>query len=166
MTHHFPGQGAGALTLFTALGCIQHPSRLVIFALIYKRFTCCASAPFRVGYGPIQPVMNSRRLSAAGIRFSQHPLPTGGIVLPYGWTTGQIQTPLGLSCSALVRCERVRCLLYAGVCGVRTGAFEIPFSRMTQSCRIIHVSAVCVDDASEEGSREFTLPFFALPWVR
>ena len=110
--------------------------------------------------------MISRCLSAAGIRFSQHPLPTGELAVPYGSVTGRGQTPLGLSCSACVRCERLRCLLYAGAYGVRTGAFEIPFSRMTRDCRIVHVSAAWLDDASDEGSHMFTLPFFALPWVR
>ena len=32
--------------------------------------------PFRLANGPIQPVMNSRRLSTAGVRLLRHPIPT------------------------------------------------------------------------------------------
>ena len=51
------------------------------------RFTCSTSARFRVGYGPIQRVMNSPCLSAAGLGFLQHPAPTEDIAIPCGLGT-------------------------------------------------------------------------------
>ena len=51
------------------------------------RSTCLTSARFHVGYGPIQRVMYSPCLSAAGLRFLRHPVPTEDLALPYGWAT-------------------------------------------------------------------------------
>ena len=51
------------------------------------RFTCSTSARFRVGYGPIQRVMYSPCLSAAGLRFLKHPAPTKDLAIPCGLVT-------------------------------------------------------------------------------
>jgi hypothetical protein len=45
------------------------------------------SAPFRVGYFPVQRVMNFPCLSAAGIRFLYCPSPTEELAVPYGSVT-------------------------------------------------------------------------------
>src|SRR5437867_11253544 len=42
---------------------------------------------------PIQPVMDSRCLSAAGLRFLEHPLPTEEFCFPCGWLTEEIFRP-------------------------------------------------------------------------
>ena len=57
------------------------------------QFTCSTSARFRVGYGPIQRVMDSPCLSAAGLGFLKHPAPTEDVAIPCG---------LGTDCSDLV----------------------------------------------------------------
>ena len=57
------------------------------------QFTCSTSARFRVGYGPIQQVMDSPCLSAAGLGFLKHPAPTEDVAIPCG---------LGTDCSDLV----------------------------------------------------------------
>ena len=44
---------------------------------------------FRYGYGPIQPVMGSRYLSAAGVRFLDVPVPTTDVGIPYGLLTAR-----------------------------------------------------------------------------
>jgi len=43
--------------------------------------------PFGLGINHIQPVMNSRCLSAAGFCFLEHPFPTEEFCHPYGWLT-------------------------------------------------------------------------------
>ena len=144
------GYSLSVLARFTTLLPYLTSTRIHNHYLVHSRFTRCASASFRIGYCPIQPVMLSRRLSAAGIRFSQHPLPTGELAVPRGSVTGQGQTPLGLSCSAFVRSERVRCLLYAGAYGARAGFCEAPFSCVAHYCRISHLSAAGDDDACED----------------
>lgn len=58
--------------------------------------------PFGSGIGPIQPVMDSRRLSAAGLRFLRHPLPAGGLGHSYEWLTVLARTPSGLPRFAMV----------------------------------------------------------------
>jgi hypothetical protein len=76
--------------------------------------TRSTSAPFRGGQSPIQPVMPSRCLSAAGLRFLDRPLPTGAFSRPYGWLTDRSQTPVGLPRSAPSRRDWGGCLLYSG----------------------------------------------------
>ena len=44
--------------------------------MFYGQFTCGTSASFQIGYLPIQRVMYSPCVSAAGIRFLPHPFPT------------------------------------------------------------------------------------------
>lgn len=61
---------------------------------------------------PIQPVMDSRRLSAAGIRFLRLPLPTGDFGLPCGWLT-DFSDPSGITTFHNSRRNNwFRCLLY------------------------------------------------------
>ena len=76
---------------------------------------CSTSAPFQVGQGPIQPVMTSRCLSAAGLRFLEHPVPTGDFRRSCVRPTDGRQTPLGFPRSALPSCNWGGCLLYSGV---------------------------------------------------
>ena len=62
--------------------------------------------------------MDSRRLSAAGLRFLDHPWPTGELRLAYARRTdggGRRQTPLGLPCSALASDDWGGHSLYSGV---------------------------------------------------
>src|SRR3989442_8016732 len=73
------------------------------------------SAPFQVGQCPIQPVMASRCLSAAGLRFLDHPVPTGDFRHPCVRPTDLSQTPLGFPRSAPSSCDWGGCLLYSGV---------------------------------------------------
>jgi hypothetical protein len=73
------------------------------------------SAPFRVGQCPIQPVMPSRCLSAAGLRFVDHPVPTEDFRRSYVWPTDRGQTSLGFPRSAPSSCDWGGCLLYSGV---------------------------------------------------
>ena len=73
--------------------------------------------PFGSGMSPIQQLMISLYLSAAGLRFLQHPTPAEELALPSGRVTGPVgQTAPGLPCSASLRDDRGRCLLYAGAC--------------------------------------------------
>ena len=51
------------------------------------RFTYSTSARSRVGYGPIQRVMYSPCLSAAGVHFLEHPTPTEDVAIPCGLVT-------------------------------------------------------------------------------
>ncbi len=60
--------------------------RTDLFHAVPPVLTCFASAPFRVGYCPIQRVMDSPCLSAAGLRFAKHPFPLRSHV-PYGSPT-------------------------------------------------------------------------------
>jgi hypothetical protein len=89
---------------------------------------CPKSAPFRVRHtSPIQPVMNSRCLSAAGIRFVGHLLPAMEFCLPCGRLTDQD----AVTCSHLLgpyrgyyvplqsRHEWGGCLLYSGFIGAQ-----------------------------------------------
>ena len=83
--------------------------------------------PFRLGISPIQRVMDSPCLSAAGLRFLQPPVPAEGLTLPCGRVAGREARPhRGFPVPHPL--YRVRCLLYTGVCGVREGAARYPFS--------------------------------------
>jgi hypothetical protein len=107
------------------------------------RLTRSTSAPFRVGYNPIQPIMSSRCLSAAGLRFLDLPSPSGISGHPYGGRTDRGQIPGGLSRSAPSRGDWGGCLLYSGVVVSLPEAWvlsrplppgEVP-GRLTQHCR-------------------------------
>ena len=65
--------------------------------------------------------MDSPCLSAAGLRFLDHPIPTEGLGVPCGSLTGRaayraafFQTSLGLRRSAPMSCDRGGCLLSTG----------------------------------------------------
>lgn len=49
--------------------------------------------PFGLGTGPVRRVMDSLRLSAAGIRFLPPPAPAEGLALPCGRVTSQKARP-------------------------------------------------------------------------
>ena len=74
--------------------------------------------PFGSGMSPIQQLMISLCLSAAGLRFLQPPTPAEELALPRGRVTDLRQTSTGLSCFAFIRFGRAGRLLYAGACGV------------------------------------------------
>ncbi len=66
---------------------------LTHFTSLFKRFTCPASASFQIrhtpypaGY-PAAMLAVSLCLSAAGVRFSGHPVPAEAFSRPYGWPT-------------------------------------------------------------------------------
>ena len=94
--------------------------------------------PFGLGIGPIQQLMVSPCLSAAGLRFLQPPVPAEDLTLPCGRVTDLCQTSSGLPCSASLRDNRGRRPLYAGACGVCTGACGIPLSHAAQHHRFSH----------------------------
>ena len=78
-------------------------------------------------------------LSAAGIGFSGHPLPTGGLGLPCGRLTGarhRVRTPSGLPRSTCTRCDRGGCLLYLG----GGGAHPVDKKSPTGACRFTAAS--------------------------
>src|SRR6266511_420316 len=87
------------------------------------------SAPFQVGQCPIQPVMASRYLSAPGLRFLDHPVPTEDFRRSCVRPTDRSQTPLGFPRSALSSCNWGGCLLYSGVVvSLPRGVCESPAS--------------------------------------
>src|SRR5205823_573303 len=80
------------------------------------------SASFRIGYHPIGPVMNSRCLSAARLRFLGHPVlledlpPLPLAYCPVGYLSLlSIRPPSGLSRSASSRCDWGGRPFYSGV---------------------------------------------------
>ena len=85
------------------------------FPLSTSEAACSTSAPCQVGQCPIQPVMYSRCLSAAGLRFLEHPIPTGDFRHSCVRPTDCRQTPLGFPRSAPSSCDWGGCLLYSGV---------------------------------------------------
>lgn len=83
-----------------------------------SRSTWSTSARFRVGQCPIWPVgwstsPRSRCLSAASLRFLDHPAPAGALGLPHGWLTLSCETPSGFLRSARWRDDGGGCPLYA-----------------------------------------------------
>ena len=84
------------------------------FTFSSSEASCSTSAPFQVGQCPIQPVMTSRCLSAAGFRFLEHPIPTEDFRRSCVWPTDLGQTPLGFPRSAPSSCDWGGCLLYSG----------------------------------------------------
>src|SRR5262249_14999122 len=107
------------------------------------------SAPFRVGYGPIRPVMTSRCLSAAGLRFLDHPVPTEDFRRSCVRPTDCRQTPGGFPRSAPSRGDWGGCLLYSGVVvSLPRGVCEPPATAdsqywlrlLTHHCRLVQSS--------------------------
>ena len=76
---------------------IQLSPDFAFFTALFGSVTWSTSAPFRDGpvKGPIQPVMSSRCLSAAGLRFLDHPLPTGASDLSCEDRTDQVRPQWG-----------------------------------------------------------------------
>jgi hypothetical protein len=112
------------LTLFQSVGRlgpfaepltrIQLAPGLALSTTLFGGVTRSMSAPFEVGYRPIQPVMTSRCLSAAGLRFLDHPVPTGDFRRSCVRPPDLGQTPLGFPRSAPARADWGGCLLYSG----------------------------------------------------
>jgi hypothetical protein len=68
-------------------------------------------------------------LSAAGLCFSGHPFPAGGLGLPCGWLTGsccQEPDPIGIPRFTRMRCDRVGCPLDPGDGGALTTGLQSP----------------------------------------
>ncbi len=66
-------------------------------------------------------------LSATGIRFLGHPLPAGGLGLPYGRLTGPHgPDPIGIPRSTRISCGRGGCPLYPGDGGALTADCSSP----------------------------------------
>jgi hypothetical protein len=112
-----PKHGSHALTVY---GYWRNPTStfsqpLGGFTFSTREAACSTSAPFQVGQCPIQPVMTSRCLSAAGLRFLEHPVPTEDFRRSYVRPTDLSQTPLGFPRSAPSSCDWGGGLLYSGV---------------------------------------------------
>jgi hypothetical protein len=126
--------------------------------------------------------MLSPCLSAAGLRFLDHPLPTEEFSFPYGRRTGWrgqriplVQTALGFPRSARTRCDRGGCPLYSGamVSVTHPGLRDVP----TDQCRgcdtdrspvrrlVQPMSGGCISRSLIKGSFAFTRPVFPLPVV-
>jgi hypothetical protein len=142
------------------------------FTFSSREASCSTSAPFQVGYDPIQPVMPSRCLSAAGLRFLEHPLPTEDFRRAYVRPTDCHQTSLGFPRSALSSCAWGGCLLYSGVVvSLLRGVWEplataadhlgLPADPTLPSCSVI-VSGNLNSRSLTEDSLAFTRPVF--PW--
>lgn len=79
------------------------------------------------------PLLISRSLSSAGIRFSGLPVPAGELGLPYGWLTRRDGTPSGFPRSTRVRYDRVgrpyypeAVVLFPADCGSSAGTCRFP----------------------------------------
>jgi len=95
-------------------------------------------------YARIRPVMRDDQrkgwscvpvsccLSAAGIRFSGHPFPAGGLDLPCGRLTGQRPDPIGIPRFARMSCDRGGCPLYPEDSGAHAADCKSPAA----ACRI------------------------------
>jgi len=109
-----------ALHTLTVYGYWRNPTStfsqpLGGFTLSTREAACSTSAPCQVGQCPIQPVMTSRCLSAAGFGFLEHPVPTEDFRRSCVRPTDRRQTPLGFSRSAPSSGDWGGCLLYSGV---------------------------------------------------
>ncbi|MGQ4808638.1 hypothetical protein NKDENANG_02026 [Candidatus Entotheonellaceae bacterium PAL068K] len=115
-------------------GYVCSPSSLfstAVFASFYSRFTSGTLAPTcGLGKSPIQPVMISRCLWAAGVRFLPLPIPARELALPYGRVTRYPRTLSGLSGSADPSYDRFRCPLYDEGWGVLARTNLVPFSHL------------------------------------
>ena len=84
-----PKHGVHTLTVYgywkTPISTFSQP--LGGFTFSRSEASCSTSAPFQVRYSPIQPVMPSRCLSAAGLRFLEHPVPPEAFRRSYVWPT-------------------------------------------------------------------------------
>ncbi len=99
------------------------------------------SALFRGGYCPIRPVMHSRCLSAAGIRFLVRSCACWGVrpPLPLAYRHS-CRTPSGLSRSACVRDDRGGCRFYSGAVVSGAQATAAPVC-VAQDRRVNHPTA-------------------------
>jgi hypothetical protein len=123
------------------------PSAPVSSSVFPYRLTWPASAPSRVrASARVRPVIRHRSaegrptsvpvsccLSAAGIRFSGHPVPAGELGLPHSRLTGHagVRTLTGLPRFARTSCGRGGCLLYPEGGGAHSADKKSP----TDACR-------------------------------
>ena len=142
------------------------------FTFSSSEASCSTSAPFQVGQCPIQPVMPSRCLSAAGLRFLEHPVPTEDFRRSYVRPTDPRQTSVGFPRSAPSSRDWGGCLLYSGVVvsllrsvcePLATAAdhLDLPADPALPSCSVI-VSGNLNSRSLTEDSLAFTRPVF--PW--
>src|SRR5437763_2955313 len=79
--------------------------------------TRLTSATFQCGHGPIRPVMYSCCLSASGLCFLRHLIPTGGFCIPYGQLT-RFQDSIGITTFRICEMQLRRIAFYtAGIGG-------------------------------------------------
>lgn len=77
---------------------------VAFFTNVFGQLPVGSQRPFELGTGPIQPIMNSRCLSAAGFRLFRHPIPPGDFRFTYDPPTGLLRaarTSWGLPRSAI-----------------------------------------------------------------
>ena len=80
------------------------PILVAFFSNAFGQLPVGSQRPFGLGIGPIQPIMDSRCLSAAGIRLLRHPIPPGDFRFTCDPPTGLLQaarTSWGLPRSAI-----------------------------------------------------------------
>ena len=74
-------------TLLAKGSAHPYPIRGLSVYHLWGQLTCSTSARFRVGYGPIQQVVYSLCLSAAGVGFLEHPIPAEELTRSYDGAT-------------------------------------------------------------------------------
>ena len=133
--------------------------------------SCSTSAPFQVGQCPIQPVMTSRCLSAAGFRFLEHPMPTEDFRRSYVRPTDPRQTSVGFPRSAPSSRDWGGCLLYSGVvvslrrgvCEPLATAADQPVCRLTQHCRLAQSSCPATSNYGASAKIHLRSPVQSFP---
>ncbi len=111
--------------------------------------------PFGLAIWPIQPVMNSRCLSATGIRLLRHPIPSEEFHLAYAWPTRlqqAIWTSLGLPRSASRRPVWFRRPLSSAGWSVSTWQRAAPLFHAPEYHRIVHISMALHNEGSNKDS--------------
>ena len=109
-----------------------HLTRVSLLAAAGHQARYPASYPRTPGRRTRRAVSVSCCLSAAGVRFSGHPVPAGELGLPHGRLTAlsQRRTLSGFPRSTLTRFDRVGCLLYPGDGGAHPGPDAVPGQRL------------------------------------
>ena len=123
--------------------------------------------PFGSGMSPIQQVMSTPCLSAAGVRLLQLPIPAEGLALPCGRVTGKQARPQRGSLFRIPekRSGQVPSVRRSLWCARRALPFPFHVRLITITTVSATTSTASHDDASGEGSRSSTWSIFASPWV-
>ena len=149
---------------------MPHPLCLVLFPWW---LTWPTSATFQFGYYPIGPVMNSRRLSAARLRFLGHLGPLEDLPpLPLAyWPEGyrpflSTRPPSGLSRSAQSRCDWGGRPLYSGALGSSCRTRELPAPHVHRPCGLRLQPSITVFVNHLSGDLKMTEPHQGVTRVR